>query len=344
MQVVHHAAQAPPKRAYRLRPLGVGTTGCITRLHGRQADVLQRLSCPGTWLRLFRSCTRQGSSERYITTPNSHTCSQSSGSSARSRRPSQAYCFWWEPACSCVQCEVSCAVQPPCCSCATRTQTKQHSILVRRLRRTRPRFCHSPSITAAGTACSPSALNCLPPAGAWAAAIDAKRGWEAATPGRGEAPLLQLAAPAAVRRRRRPGCNRCRCRARVAGDSSSSQPPLQDIQPAVWLLGAAGAAHPEPRSQGRQAGPASPDALIASPVAAARCGGLGCTVVALFGRRSCLWSTCGPVRVLSSFGRWIYTSNKPADHACELGRSGTAPARRRQWRQTSIAGSALVQT
>lgn len=78
-----------------------------------------------------------------------------------------------------------------------------------------------PSMTAAGTACSPSALNCLPSDGAWAAAIDANRGWPGAAAGRpAEAALQQLAAAAAGRSSGRPGRS-WRCRVRVACVSSS---------------------------------------------------------------------------------------------------------------------------
>lgn len=126
----------------------------------------------------------------------------------------------------------------------------------------RPRS--SPSITAAGTACSPSALNCLVPDGACAAANDAKRSWAAArTGGAGAAVLQQPAAAAAVRRRRRPGCSCWRCRARVACGSSSSQWQPEAVEAAAWLLRAAGVAQPAPRLQSRQAGPPSPDVPIA---------------------------------------------------------------------------------
>ena len=60
----------------------------------------------------------------------------------------------------------------------------------------RPRS--SPSITAAGTACSPSALNCLVPDGACAAANDAKRSWAEARTGGAGAAVLQPAAAAAA--------------------------------------------------------------------------------------------------------------------------------------------------
>lgn len=96
----------------------------------------------------------------------------------------------------------------------------------------RPTLRCPPSITAAGTAFSPSALNCLPLAASAPAPIEAKRGAAVHAAAAAAPLLLQLPPLPPLRNNGRPAPRSHRCRARVAAlPSYSHTPPAAEAIP-----------------------------------------------------------------------------------------------------------------